>query len=471
MFVQKRMLLRSIAAVLIAGGCWWLSFDLGLHWWLPIWLAPVPVLWMAQRLSGRGAFGAAFLAFLIGRCAWLGYLLSVLPAAPALLFTILPALCFALAVLPARVFFRRKQPVLAALSFAALWTSIEFLLALFGRDGTIVSIAYTQSSFLPVVQVAALTGVAGISFVLCFVPALVAGRKWVLAGAVVVGVIAFGLVRLGTGKYGEPVKVGMAAVPESAYGGRVNEPRAAKEMVLLDQYCGEIGKLAVDGIAVVVLPEKALPFTHTTEKIFHDSLAQLATRCKIKIVDGATLIDPQGLGNLAHVFGPSGILASYKKVHLFEGEVLEGFESGSNPCIFEMEGIPTGLAICKDLDFEHDMRSYGRAGIGVMYAPAWDFVRDGWWHSRVAIVGAVSNGYTLVRNAREGRMTISDDRGRIQFETSSESRQLTTMTGVMRTSTARTLYSRWGDWFGWLMVVTAAVVLIYLAASRSLTRV
>src|ERR1700743_2537898 len=125
------MMLRCISAVLVSGACWWLSFDLGLQWWWPIWLAPVPVLWLAPRLGGWGAFAVAFLAFFIGRCAWLGFLLVVLPVPLAVVFTAMPALCFGLAVLPARVFVKRGQPVLAALSFAALWTTVEFLLALY----------------------------------------------------------------------------------------------------------------------------------------------------------------------------------------------------------------------------------------------------------------------------------------------------------------------------------------------------
>jgi apolipoprotein N-acyltransferase len=467
------MLLRSISAVLIAGLCWWLSYNLELHWWLPIWLAPIPVLWLAPRLPAFGAFGIGFGAFLLGRLAWLPYLWSVLPRVPAIIFTLLPALLFGLTALPARAFLRRGQPLLAALSFAAPWTAIEFLVSILGRDGTIVSIAYTQSSFLPVIQLASLTGVAGITFVLCFVPALIAGalqtrRIWIWPVGIAVVVLGFGFVRLRTGEYGAPVKVGMVALEERLYGGNVYERRADKELAVFGRYCGEIGKLGEAGMKVVIIPEKALPLTDTTVKEVYDSLAQTAARLKIFIVAGVTRIEPHGMSNLAPVFGPEGrLLVDYKKVNLFEGEAIEGFGRGSEPGIFGAEGV----AICKDFDFERYMRNYGRAGLSLIYDPAWDFVRDGWWHSRVAIVGAVAQGYSLVRNAREGRFTISDDRGRVDFEVSSEGRELTTMTGTVRPSTGHTLYSRWGDWFGWLMIAISVFVLIYLAASRSLTRV
>lgn len=410
----------------------------------------------------------AFLAFLIGRCAWLSYLLSVLPVGPAVIFTVMPAVLFGLTVLAARPLFKRERPLAAAFAFAALWTAIEFLFSDLGRDGTIVSFAYTQSDLLPVVQVAALTGVAGITFVICFVPALVAGRKWIWAAAVVVLVLGFGWVRLQTGGYGAPVKVGMVALEEGAYKNGIYPKTDSDEFGILSRYEPEIRKLGEQGAKLVVLPEKAVPVTEFTADGLRLSTTELAHRFGMRIVVGYTMISPKPMQNLASVIDPEeGVLGGYEKVHLFEGEMFEGFSHGSTPWIIGKSGV----AICKDLDFEGYMRKYGQAGIGVLYAPAWDFVRDGWWHSRVAIVGAVANGYSLVRNAREGRMTISDDRGRVRYEASSESRELTSMVGWVKPSTGRTLYSRWGDWFGWLMVVTSLASLIYLAARRSLTRV
>ncbi|HEY1216657.1 MAG TPA: carbon-nitrogen hydrolase family protein, partial [Bryobacteraceae bacterium] len=289
--------------------------------------------------------------------------------------------------------------------------------------------------------------------------ALVAARKWIWAAAVVLVLMGFGWVRLQTGSYGAPVKVGMVVIPEA-------EQR--KEAGLLGRYSMEIQRLAAEGARVVVLPEKVLTVTDTTRNSMYDSLAQMAGKLKIGIVAGVTGRFSAGLKNLAPVFGQQGqLLADYEKVHLFEGEMYEGFGHGSKPGIFG----DAGVAICKDLDFESYMRNYGRAGIGVLYAPAWDFVRDGWWHSRIAIVGAVANGYSLVRNPRAGRMTISDDRGRVSFEASSEGLGGTRMTGTVRPARGHTLYSRLGDWFDWLMAAAAVSSLVYLAASRSFTRV
>jgi len=50
----------------------------------------------------------------------------------------------------------------------------EFLLFKFSPDGTAGSISYTQSNFLPIVQIASVTGILGISFLVTLFPSAIA---------------------------------------------------------------------------------------------------------------------------------------------------------------------------------------------------------------------------------------------------------------------------------------------------------
>ena len=56
-----------------------------------------------------------------------------------------------------------------------------------------------------------------------------------------------------------------------------------------------------------------------------------------------------------------------------------------------------------------------------MLVPAWDFRVDGFWHGHIAVMRAVEDGFSLVRSARNGLITVADDRGRIVAETASHS--------------------------------------------------
>jgi apolipoprotein N-acyltransferase len=152
---------------------------------------------------------------------------------------------------------------------------------------------------------------------------------------------------------------------------------------------------------------------------------------------------------------------------LFEGEVYEGFVPGKAPGFFNQHGQIAGVAICKDLDYEKYIRLYRQAGASILYVPAWDFNRDGWFHSRIAMMRAVENGYSLVRNARDGRLTISDDRGRVLAEASSEDGRTGFLIGALQPSANATLYSRWGDWFGWVNLVAAVCFLLVLLVKKT----
>ena len=97
------------------------------------------------------------------------------------------------------------------------------------------------------------------------------------------------------------------------------------------------------------------------------------------------------------------------------------------------------------------------AGVDVMLVPAWDFVDDAWLHGRVAILRGVENGYSVVRSAREGALTVSDAYGRVTAETPSGP-QTAFNAEIPRHSPGPTLYSRIGDAFGWAMLALAALL-------------
>lgn len=77
---------------------------------------------------------------------------------------------------------------------------------------------------------------------------------------------------------------------------------------------------------------------------------------------------------------------------------------------------------------------------------------------------AVENGFVLVRNAQQGRLIISDDRGSVLAEASSEKSKHASVIGEVCTKAGGlTLYSRWGDWFGWLNLFLAVAQIVMLS--------
>jgi apolipoprotein N-acyltransferase len=170
--------------------------------------------------------------------------------------------------------------------------------------------------------------------------------------------------------------------------------------------------------------------------------------------------------NKALVISPGGeLLSDYQKVNLFEGEARSGFIPGKDISVFRLNNTASGVAICKDMDYSGFIRKYGKSSTAIMYVPAWDFVKDGWLHSRMALLRGVENGYVIVRTARQGQLTISDHKGKILYEASCTNNEAASLIGKFPLVVTKTIYSQFGDWFGYLMAITA-IILILLSVKR-----
>jgi apolipoprotein N-acyltransferase len=78
----------------------------------------------------------------------------------------------------------------------------------------------------------------------------------------------------------------------------------------------------------------------------------------------------------------------------------------------------------------------------------------------------VESGYAIVRAAKTGFLTVSDDRGRVVAETPSGSAPFATLVTMVPTGHDRPLYLRFGDWLAKLSMVLVAGVLLRLVLSR-----
>ncbi len=172
--------------------------------------------------------------------------------------------------------------------------------------------------------------------------------------------------------------------------------------------------------------------------------------------------DPRAERNMLMVLQPGGMApATYSKHHLIPGFEDNTRRATTTPCWPARRG--SDWPICKDMDFHDIGHAYAARHAQLLLVPAWDFSIDGWLHSRMAIMRGVENGFAMARAARSGRLTLSDDRGRVVAEASSEAHDAE-LVGNLPLRDTRTLYARWGDWFAWLSLIalTASLALAFL---------
>ena len=443
--------------------------------WLLTWLAPIPVLWISSRLSSGEAFLIALSVYALGGLNEWSYSHTVLPTW-LVVFILLGTSClFAIAVVLFRSRIQKEKLWQAALIFPAFWVAAEYIASVLSVHGTFGNISYSQMDFLPIVQIASVTGIWGISFCIFLFAAAAASvlgagsirAKAPLTAAVLVFlacIFGFGMWRLSTTPKDSPtVKVALIASDEAE-----NMHASTPEQVLTisRRYAEQMKPLTAQGIQLFVLPEHSGPVTDASQPGFDAFFGQLAKQSGAHVAIGIDRSTSTATWNQQRLYSPDGSLtASYNKHHLLRH--LEDETPGTERSVVTEPSGKWGLQICKDMDFPRLSRQYAQDGIGLLIVPAWDFVQDGWLHGRMAVLRGVESGFSIARSAKLGILTATDDRGRVLAERNTLAAPFATVVATIPVRHDATIYARFGDWFAWLNIAALVILLIMpFTASR-----
>ena len=479
-FVNKRSAAFAVLAVLASAGLFLLGNGINPSWPL-MWIAPIPILLLAAFTpSWHVAASGAALSMLLGALEMLYYLHWALrlPVIAWLIPYTIISLLFAAGVLMFRAFLQRGAALSAVIVFPAFWTVCEFVASFVPANGTAGSLAYTQERFLPMLQLASLTGPWGISFLLLLFPSAVAAGLYLrrmsprsalltvgLSTGVVAAAIVFGAARLTVPMSSETIKVGLLDTDKVEFAA---DPPEMRE--LIESYASHAEALAHQGAKIVLMPEKTGlllgPDTSTADTI----LQAVANRTGATLIIGVQHVVARRSFNQARIYTPNQPVATYDKQHM-----LPPFESNLTPgaslTMLPKSNGSIGVAICKDMDFIHPALDYARAGTALLLDPAWDFNIDRTWHGHIAIMRGVEGGYAIAHAAKDGFLTVTDNRGRILGEVATGGEPFTSLIVDVPLRHDQTVFDRYGTWFPWLAgLLVLAAAARGIAGSRRVTR-
>ncbi len=406
---------------------------------------------------------------------------------PAEATAVLALLVAALALFPAVfaicvAYLGRRSLLLALVVAPFLWVVLEFV----RTDVTGFPwylLGYSVSAYLGLLQLAALTGIYGLSFLVVAYNALFAGivvshsaRPWVawlLTTAILVAVML-------SGRWFIPVETPrriahlvQTNLPQSfSYPADWMETHAA-ELDELERLSINAGQKSP---GLVVWPEAPAPFSFQDPKFAAraEGIARGARSYFLVGVDDWKR-GPQGrlsLSNSAALVDPSGQrVFLYDKIHLVPfGEYVPlrrwlafarnltaevgGFQPGSSYKVGELPGGKFGAFICYEAIFPAEVRRFVAGGAEVLI----NMSNDGWYGRSAALeqnlamarVRAVENRRWLLRATNTGISVAVDPYGRYAARFTPYVRGVLDASYNFRGD--RTLYSRWGDWWAWLCV-------------------
>jgi len=448
-----------ILAVVASGLGFVLAFpqpDLGFLGWITL----VPLLLATHRRTPRAAFWLGFLWGLVayGGAFWWSTTFGVAVWA---LLSALGAVFPGLAMLAVAWIEHDHDSPWMFLWIAAVWTAVEFLRSQGALGFPWALLGASQHQSPTVVQIASVTGIYGVSFLVMLVNAalyVILTRRAVIVPVCGTGIAVAGALFWGVTVLRHPVPATLiAAVVQPNFPVRAGgDPASARRA--LDDLERLTHEAAQRGARLIVWPETASPADILTGPVLAP-VRSWARADRVSVI--ATSLEG-GRTNSAFAVAPSGrLVGRYDKVRLVPF-AESGEQPGRPPAILGTPEGRLGMAICFESIFPEIARQAVRDG-AVMLAV---ITNDAWFdgrtapaqHAALAPFRAVEEGRYLLRAANQGISAIIDPRGRTLDELPL-GRQ-----GILSAAVAPlyglTVYARIGDAFGWSVVAVAAALLL-----------
>lgn len=484
---------RRLLALWLALGAALLLFAMGRNTFAPAaWLAPVFLLRYTRQVRKKSALAFAWLvmfgAFLFQFRGMVRMPLPVILATAAG-----TALCGVFPFVFDRWATRGFTNFASSLIFPCALTAVDFStnLSPYGSFGVL---GYSQYGNLPLMQLVAVTGIYGISFLVAWLGSSVNwawehGFRWdrirLGAGvftATLAAVYLGGSARLlGSKPSGGTQRVAaIAAYSRLEFLNRSVEDRfwsgqalTAEELAptraLLatqaDRLFASSERAAQAGARLVFWSECSASVLKSDESSLLARAAETARRNQIYLGLAYMCFNPRISRlhqNKLVLIGPDGSkLFEYWKSRFVPGPAEESTETNGNPMRYADTPLGRiGGFICFDLAFPSLVRQAGRAHTDLMISPSNDWAAIDPWFTEMTAFRAVENGCTLVRDVSHGRSLAVDYLGRTLGATDYFQDSRHTLLVDVPTQGVRTFYARCGDFFAWMCVMSLVLIVI-----------
>ena len=478
----------------LASGCLVLPFAYGVDdvpcaaWLAPLFLLrfartqrlwiSMPVLLVVQMAAAafqmRGMFPGDGIAY------WVTLLLTTVPA-------LIP---YAID----RAMLRRLSGLAATLFFPLAYAAIDYI-GSFSPYGSWGAVGYSQYGELALLQLTAVTGLWGVTFLIGWFAAvgnLIWESGWksrlsVRAAAAFLFILA--LVLFGGGvrltvfaPHSPTVRIAsLSAQPLADPPGLqrlVDGQATADDLAQIRAWAKDVDEdllrradvAARDGARIVFWAEGNASVLKGDEPALLSEGSQLAARDGIYLgmalavwVPGAARV----LENEIVMIEPDGTIAwHYRKAHPVPGaEAAMAAPSDGKLRVLDTPFGRLSAAICFDADFPGTLRQAGSMKTDIVLNPSNEWAAIDPWHTQMASLRAIEEGASIVHQASHGLSAAFDYQGNRLAAVDYFRSPGSAMIADVPTRGVRTLYSRLGDWFAWACIA-ALLTLILTALAR-----
>lgn len=386
----------------------------------------------------------------------------------------------------------RVSGLLATLVFPLGVVACEYINALWVPYGYFFSLGSTQYGDLPLLQIAAVTGIYGVSFLVAWVASV---SNWIwqqhfswprirVTAIISLGILALvlvsGSIRLLAFPPSSPtVRVAGVSVPKATYqqamqriASQAHPDRTflhatytSVENALLDvtQREAQAGAKIVSWpeIEVSTLPEDEAALVARGQALADQEHIYLEMAYRVVALDGtplhnrAVLIDAQGQ-----------VVWTYDKAHPALGADPSIPGDGVMPVVDTPYGRLANV-ICLDAWYPGLMHQADNRGVDIMLVPGQEWTGSAGeslnWASQETAIRAIEYGYSLVRQATGDVAIIVDDQGRVLATSDYQQTDQQTMIASVPVKGTWTIYGLVSDLFAWLCLASLCLLMAWMA--------
>lgn len=401
------------------------------------------------------------------------------------------------------------NPVLASFFSAAIWVSYEFLHHNWDLSWPWLTLGNAWSNLAGLIQYISYTGVLGISFWIVFTSALFYAyiinqkNRNLLISAVAVLLIfpLVSMLSLMTMNYADEQKIEVTIVQPNSDSYQSHGGEASLN-ALIDKLLRLSNEARTDETDVIIWPENAVDSSLRISSPEFDVIKDSLQSWNTSLITGLGLIEiyeegderPEVVresagGTIYNIFNaaifmkPDQSTKIYRKGRLVpiverfpfvtyfqrldvftwvDWGALVGYGLGQEPTLFNVHGYQTPALICYDSVFPGWVNQFAHEGAGFLTI----ITNDGWWgdsaghkqHFSYARLRAIEQRMWIARSANNGISGIISPDGKIQKETEYWTEDA--FTSTIYNSNHRTFYNRFGDWLGYLSLISVVFGLI-----------
>lgn len=492
---MNRMSLKDIGLAGVSGLMLTASFaPIHLHWLA--WIAIVPLLISVTDKSQLDALRLGLLAGLshyLTLTYWITVVLShygniniILSVAVLLLLSLYLALYIGVFAL---TYAALRDGLLSSFWAAGLWVALEYTRAHIMTGFPWCLLGYSQYSTLPLIQIADISGVYGISFIIVLVNlalyrvCLARDAKVrkstaieIMLPALLIGcILVYGFRRLTGPTEGDLTGKGLRAVIVQGnidQSIKWNSDFQEKTVALYK----ELSRKSLDfKPQIIIWPETAVPFFFQDRSYLSREVFNTATTTNSKILFGSPAYakdnDTILYYNRAYIVSESRVLDCYDKVHLVPfGEYVPlrrylpfvhrlvaaagDFSPGKAVRPLNAQGLKVGVLICFEVIFPDISRKHALEGAELFV----NITNDAWFgrtsapyqHLSMAVFRCIENALPMARAANTGISAFIRSNGQIVRSSGLFVQQL--LKGEIKPARKTTFYSHRGDIFAILLL-------------------